>query len=1040
MKHFPVIISILFSVAVHLVGFAQDFGADIDKALSLEADGRYTEAAELYAKWLPQAKKELGENDTSLYLRLVRKVGNCFFLDGHYKKAEPFMKEALYLDKKNLGESHADYGTDLNNLAQLYLKLGNYEQSEVLMKEAIDLALIYFGMNQVTYVTRLNNLAQLYIEMGRYEQAEQLMKKAMQIGKEALGENNPDYGVILSNFALSNLDMARYEQAEKLMKEAMKIAKDSQGANHPGYASKLDNLAQIYVSMGRYDLAEPLLEEAIRIDNVFLGKNHPKYGGDLSNLANLLTLMGRFEDAAKLMLEVLRIDKSTFGENHPRYAQHLHDLAFLCLKLGLDEQAEPLMKKAIRIELLCHGENNSNIAIDLTNLAQLFQVTGQYELAEPLMEEAMRIDKEFLGENHPKFGRDLKNLAMLYVAMGYYEQAEPLMKEAMRIDKAIFGENHPDFGRDLSNLAMMYVEMGYYEKAKQLFEESYLNLKYNLRKNSSYLSEFELTQFQENEIPPLGGFQSFNYQQILTNEGKGDFALNIEFYRKGLLLNSVIETRKRIINSGDTSLINNFQTMMDIRKQVDKIYTMPLEQRYEDPVLLEEKANRIEKGLKMRSKEYSRGLEELEITWKQVQEKLSLNEAAIEFSSFPYYNKHWTDSTLYCALILKKGMEFPVIVPLFEQKQLDSLLAGDNAMPNSLYATRGVTAYYGDQLPNGQKLYNLIWKPLEKELQNVKTVYYSPSGSLHLISFAALPTDTAHYLCDKYNLVQLSSTRQLATSVWQNKPGQISSTALFGGIKYDLENQEIAELQRISPKRDLTLSRGFISDSTLRSASFGYLKGTNDEVEAISTTLRSKKVKTELYTGINGNEEAFKALSNQTISVLHIATHGFFYPDEKQKPQDLDRMMLRGEQKFRYVPNPLRRSGLILAGGNRIWKGEEPVAGMEDGILTAQEISEMNLQNTELVVLSACETGLGDIKGGEGVFGLQRAFKLAGVKTIIMSLWKVPDGSTSEMMQLFYSKWLGGLDKQEAFRETQREMRNRYPKSPKDWAGFVMLD
>ena len=195
-----------------------------------------------------------------------------------------------------------------------------------------------------------------------------------------------------------------------------------------------------------------------------------------------------------------------------------------------------------------------------------------------------------------------------------------------------------------------------------------------------------------------------------------------------------------------------------------------------------------------------------------------------------------------------------------------------------------------------------------------------------------------------------------------------------------------------------------------------------------------------IYTGINGSEEVFKSLSNQNINVLHIATHGFFFPDEKEKPEELDRMVLMGEQKIRYIPNPLRRSGLILAGGNRTWNGEESIAGMEDGILTALEISEMNLQNAELVVLSACETGLGDIKGGEGVFGLQRAFKLAGVKTIIMSLWKVPDGSTSEMMQLFYSKWLGGMDKREAFRETQREMHKRYPQSPKDWAGFVMLD
>jgi CHAT domain-containing protein len=430
----------------------------------------------------------------------------------------------------------------------------------------------------------------------------------------------------------------------------------------------------------------------------------------------------------------------------------------------------------------------------------------------------------------------------------------------------------------------------------------------------------------------------------------------------------------------------------------------------------------------------------MKIQWTDVQNHLKDNEAAVEFIMFSYYNRKWTDSTMYCALILKKGMEYPKMVPLFEQKQLDSLLLEGKVGTNDLYASRGITSTYEPQLPNGRKLYNLVWKPLEKELLNVKTVYYSPSGSLHQIAFAALTIDSTTYLCDTFNLVQLSSTRQLATLAWQTKQEQISSTALFGGIKYDLDGPEITKLQQSLPKNDLALSRGFTSDSTLRSNPYDSLPGTRKEVVSITAMLQANNIKTDLYTGINGNEEAFKALSNQNINVIHIATHGFFYPDEKVNPQDMDRMMLMGDQKFRNIADPLSRSGLILAGGNRTWKGEEPIARMEDGILTAKEISEMNLQNTELVVLSACETGLGDIKGGEGVFGLQRAFKLAGVKTIIMSLWKVPDGSTSEMMQLFYSKWLRGMDKRDAFRETQREMHKRYPKSPKDWAGFVMLD
>ncbi|MDP1614905.1 MAG: CHAT domain-containing protein, partial [Methylococcales bacterium] len=726
-------------------------------------------------------------------------------------------------------------------------------------------------------------------------------------------------------------------------------------------------------------------------------------------------------------------------ENHPSYGIRLNNLAQLYQAMGRYEEAEQLMKEVIRIDKASLGENNPSYGRDLNNLASLYQMTSRHEQAEPLMKEAMQIDKEYLGENHPSYGIRLNNLAQLYQAMGRYIEAEALMKEAIHVAKESLGENSNAYGNGLTNLTRLYQAMGLYEKAEPLMNDAYSILKSNLRNNSSYLSENELYQFQNKVIFNLEIYQSINYQSTLSGNVDGAFATNIELYQKNLLLNSVIETRKCIFISGDTSLINSYQTIMSMRKQADKLYSMPIEQRYEDPVVLVEQANNLEKDLRLRSKEYNRSLEDAEIAWKQVQNNLKPYEISIEFVSFAYYNKYWTDSTMYCALILKKGMEFPEMVPLFEQKQLDSLLFGSKIGVNNLYASRGIKSTYIPQLPNGRKLYNLIWKPLEKELRDVKTVYYSPSGLLHQIAFAALPLDSTTYLCDTFNLVQLSSTRQLATSVWQTKPEQITSTALFGGIKYDLDVQETTELKRLLPKNDLALSRGFTSDSTLRSKPYDSLPGTRKEVESIAVMLQASNIKTALYTGISGNEEVFKSLSNQNVSVLHIATHGFFYPDEKEKPQDLDQIMLVGEQKFRYVSNPLRRSGLILAGGNRTWKGEEPVAGMEDGILTAQEISEMNLQNTELVVLSACETGLGDIKGGEGVFGLQRAFKLAGVRTIIMSLWKVDDDATKELMKSFYEKWLGGMDKHDAFRLAKKELKSKHPE-PYFWAGFVMLD
>ena len=185
-------------------------------------------------------------------------------------------------------------------------------------------------------------------------------------------------------------------------------------------------------------------------------------------------------------------------------------------------------------------------------------------------------------------------------------------------------------------------------------------------------------------------------------------------------------------------------------------------------------------------------------------------------------------------------------------------------------------------------------------------------------------------------------------------------------------------------------------------------------------------------------QESFKQLSGHSPEVIHIATHGFFLEDEREvKRTGFMQALSKSNDQVLY--NPLLRSGLLMAGANRAWNNEDVIPDIEDGVLTAEEIAHMNLSNTQLVVLSACETGLGEVKNSEGVFGLQRAFKLTGVETLIMSLWKVPDQATSLLMTSFYSNWLNGKTKHQAFRNAQKALRQTYPE-PYYWAGFVMMD
>ena len=946
-----------------------------------------------------------------------------------------------------------------------------------------DIRVMNFLLDQQSY-SELPTYYEILLKMdssileNNFTTALELGKLALLKANNELKADHNDFEMIKMRLIAINEQLRQFDEAQNIQKKITRgelsetKEKVAGMIQYPGYALMLGKMAEIAMNDGDFLKAEIVINGIIEYSTKYEIKESD-YFTYLLWLSHIYIVLEEFDKSEAILNELL-----TKNSENKSYKKELDRLIYIELSqlnigIGNFKKAKQYAQRALD-EMF--SEDNMDRSVVLALIGQAYFIENNVEKALECFKESMGIaetykDSYFLGYCAAK-----NNLGKYYLLTNDLQYAEGIFKELKQEleSKNIFNQNYSicmenlaiisikqndllrakyyseaaqkirndqDSSRltDLNLLASIQFRINNYREADSLYHLSAIWIEKSLNEKFLYLSENDRNFFAYKKNKDIDEFQSFSLNYYPIEQSIAGFSYNNELVRKGMLLNASQNIRYTINNSNDTTLINTWIKLKEIRNRINFIESQS-KPKLLDIADLEEESNHLDKMLTQKSQAYRRIESEQQIRWQDVQSKLKDGEAAIEFSSFQYYNKQWTDSTIYCAIILKKGMGYPLMVPLFEQKQLDSLFLGGNTIPNSLYATRGVTAYYGDQLPNGHKLYNLIWKPLEKELQNVKTVFYAPSGSLHQVAFSALPIDTAYFLCDQYNLVQLSSTRQLATSVWQTKPVYIISTALFGGIKYDLGNPEIAELQRTIPKRDLTLSRGFISDSTLRSASFGYLKGTNDEVEAISTTLRSKKIKTELYTGINGNEEAFKSLSNQNISVLHIATHGFFYPDEKEKPQDLDRLMLMGEQKFRYVSNPLRRSGLILAGGNRTWNGEQPIAGMEDGILTAQEISEMNLQNTELVVLSACETGLGDIKGGEGVFGLQRAFKIAGVKTIIMSLWKVPDGSTSEMMQLFYSKWLGGMDKQEAFRETQREMRNRYPKTPKDWAGFVMLD
>ncbi|HEX5624667.1 MAG TPA: CHAT domain-containing protein, partial [Saprospiraceae bacterium] len=582
----------------------------------------------------------------------------------------------------------------------------------------------------------------------------------------------------------------------------------------------------------------------------------------------------------------------------------------------------------------------------------------------------------------------------------------------------------------------------------------------------SFLSEQELSQYMVkflHRMEDLCAYNNARLQGAKRNPGRVLPALvyNDALFYKGFLLASAI----RMNTLAETSPVAGepYQKLKAIRRRLANLYTMPVADRSGVGELEEEAAN-TEKELSRLLAGYSDASRQVD--WREIKSGLKSGEAALEFIHYQHLFPKPSDRILYAALLIRPQDEVPVFIPLCEEASLDSILQvkADRKADyvNGLYTLADRGAFI-PKTPQ-RTLYELLCKPMEKELTGIQTIYFSPSGLLHRINLNAIPVNEMETLSDRYRLIELTSTRQLVTP---NPPvDQNRDAVLYGAVNYDFDasvqtNEVVAASQ----------SRGSLSfnaaDGPQSKGSWGFLTGTEREVHSIEKTLQMNGFKVVLAKGENATEASIKKFGSGLAAsprVIHIATHGFFFPDpdrtnsaedgmtrdssssertaiaasQNNRQQSIDNSPSGSE--FIKSDQPMLRSGLILAGGNAAWQGQPARKGQEDGVLTAYEIAQMNLSNTELVVLSACETGLGDIQGNEGVYGLQRAFKIAGVKYLIMSLWQVPDKQTSMLMIAFYKNWLDQkMSIPDAFHAAQKELRE-LGFDPYQWAGFVLIE
>ena len=968
-----------------------------------------------------QSWEELNKQVTDLYDK------------GEFIKAIPFAQRAVAIIKNDSGEYNSSYAKSLNTLGLVYYQNREYIKAEPFFFQAKEIIKKVLGENHTYYATSLNNLASLYMDMGYFEKAGPLFLQAKEVSKNIVGENHPDYAKSLESLATFYKNLFQYEKAEPLYVQAVEIYKNFKKEIDPDYVSCLNALAELYQNLGQYEKATVIYDKIIGLKKKLLGESHPDFAIALTNIALDYISMYQYEKAEPLLIQAKEIRLRLLGTGHPDYITSLSNLARLYSDMNKSDKVIPLFIQTID---LCRDSlkwHFSGYPLLLHNMAWLYNDVGQNELAEPLFLSAVEAEKS-KGGNNPDYAESLSQLADFYINTGQYEKAESLLITAKETYKNIFGETNTLYAESINNLADFYRNSSQFEKAEQLtILKDRINFQ-NLNRVLAFLSEKEKNNYIEHNNSIIESNNSFlyNYKNASFSSIKNsfDFLINL----KSLSLNSSRSVLESVRNNKDSVIRIIFNKWQNNKIFLSKQYALPITNRIAELDSIEDETEKQEKELTRISSKFKAQKFSQQISMQQIQNNLKEDEVAVEFVRFRLYNNKWTDSVIYAAYIVRKYYSVPQFIPLCEEGQLELFFAKTGANENIKTIYRSTIDEVGEnKIQLGDSLYNLVWRPLIPYLNGIKKIDYSPAGLLYKVAFQALPAGNNQLLLDKYEMNQYISIRQIAVSE-EEQSNPNNSIALFGNCAFTMDS---ATITNGSPANENTSN--IFSSSISRgnkTEAWRSLPGTANEIKNIQSLFEKNKISTVSYTEQQALEEKFKSLSGLSPSIIHLATHGFFLPDpEKKKKEGLS---LDDRNPFTLADEPLLRSGIILSGANRVWGGLPPIEGREDGIVTAYEISQMDLSNTQLIVLSACETALGDIKGNEGVFGLQRAFKLAGVKSMILSLWRVPDNETAELMTDFYSYYLQGKSVREAFNAAQKNMRAKY--KPYYWAAFVLIE
>ena len=821
----------------------------------------------------------------------------------------------------------------------------------------------------------------------KYAAAERQFALAKDAYERANLEKDVGYLKTLSSQGLLYATMGRYTQAEASTSAALSLRMQTFGNQDIGVAASLNNYGVLRYNLAQFNEAEQDLNSALSILTAKGMQKEMSYAILLNNKAMLFQAIGRYEESEQLLKQAISVAEKLTSSKSRNYLKFLSNLALLYTAMKKYQDAEAIylsMEKRL-------GKSNPDYASMLNNQAALYMLMQKEDRVEDLLKRAGEIYKTSFGENNPAYAKAISDLGNFYRYKGRLTDAAPLLQKALTIREQTLGVNHPHYVQSREDLAILLWKQAAWDEAVEHYKVA---MQKSLDFVSNYfppMSEAEKTKYWDVLSPRFQRFHNFAIDASKTHPGVIDDMFDYQIATKALLLNSTNKVKQAIIGSGDKALVHDYKVWLDQKETLARLYAYTQEDLKLQRINLdsmERATNAMEKSLSARSTDFTSGYSAQKVTAKDIKTLLAPTEAVVELVRVQTYDHVLTAGVRYVALVLTKEQSAPKLIVLENGQQLETryLKYYRNAIQQRIVDDHSYAQY---------------WGAIEVALGSKKVIYVSPDGIYNQVNLNTLRKPGAEFIINRFDVVIVGNSKDLVSL--KNRAARPSKkNAMLVGFP-DYGKGELAPLP-----------------------------ATKVEVDGIGKLLKTSGYQVTSYLQGEATEAHLKAVKASTL--VHIATHGYFLQDVERTGTAF------GVSLENANDNPLLRSGLMLANAGATVSGQRMpnLDSNDNGILTAYEAMNLNLEGTELVVLSACETGLGDIRSGEGVYGLQRAFQVAGADALIMSMWKVDDAATQLLMTNFYSNWIKLGSKQKAFRAAQLQLMAKY-KEPYYWGAFVMM-